>query len=54
MTIYSGHCIKTRKHRTLSLIMAALNTLAIPIGTIIGVCALIVLSRPTVKKLYGL
>ena len=52
LTIYAGRCIKSRSKRTLSLIMATLNTLAIPVGTIVGVCGLMVLSRPSVRRLY--
>ena len=54
LTIYAGRCIKTRSRRTLSLIMVALNTIAIPVGTIVGVCGLIVLSRTSVRRLYVL
>lgn len=54
LTIYAGRCIKARERRTLCLVVAFLNTLAMPIGTIIGVCTLMVLSRSSVKRLYGL
>ena len=54
LTIYAGRCIKSRSKRTLSIVMAIFNILAIPVGTIIGVCGLIVLSRSSVKRLYGL
>ncbi len=53
LTIYAGRCVKSRSRRTLSMVMAALNTLAIPVGTIIGVCGLLVLSRASIKRLYG-
>ena len=53
LTIYAGRCVKSRSRRTLSMVMAALNTLAIPVGTIIGVCRLLVLSRASIKRLYG-
>jgi hypothetical protein len=54
LTIYVGRCIKRRTHRTLTFVMACLNTMFIPFGTILGVFTLIVLSRPNVKRLYGL
>jgi len=54
LTIYVGRCIKRRIHRTLTLVVACLNVMFIPFGTILGVFALIVLSRPNVKRLYGL
>ena len=53
LTIYAGRCVKSRTRRTLSMIMAALNTLAIPVGTIVGVCGLLVLSRASVKQRYA-
>src|SRR5262245_59910752 len=52
LTIYSGLCIQRRQHRTFSLVMAAINCLSIPFGTALGVFAIIVLSRPSVKNLY--
>lgn len=54
LTVYAGRCVKRRSRRTFSLVMAALNTLAIPVGTIVGVCGLMVLSRPGVRRLYEL
>jgi hypothetical protein len=52
MTIYAGRCIKARSRRAFSMVMAALNTLAMPVGTIVGVCGLMVLSRASVKQRY--
>jgi hypothetical protein len=52
LTIYAGRCIKSRKRRVLSLVMAAVNTIAIPVGTIVGVSGLMVLSRAGVRRLY--
>src|ERR1051326_4573187 len=54
LTIYSGLCIRRRQHRTLSFVMAVLNCLSIPYGTALGVFTFIVLSRESVKRLYGL
>jgi ABC-type sulfate transport system permease subunit len=52
LNIYAGRCIKRRSKRALTLIVACLNTLAVPLGTILGVCTLLVLTRRSVKKLY--
>lgn len=52
LTIYVGRCIKRRIRRTLTLVVACLNTLSVPFGTILGVFTLMVLTRPTVKLLY--
>ena len=46
LTIYSGRCIKQRKHRVLVYIMAALNCLFVPYGTLLGVFTFIVLGSP--------
>jgi hypothetical protein len=54
LTIYVGRCIKHRARRTLTFVVACLNTIFIPVGTVLGVSTLIVLSRPSVKRLYGL
>jgi hypothetical protein len=50
--LISGLCIRARKHRTFSLIVAALNCLHIPLGTTLGVFTLIVLLRDSVRELY--
>ena len=46
LTIYSGNCIKKRKHRMLVYVMAALNCFFIPYGTLLGVFTFIILSSP--------
>lgn len=37
LTIYVGRCIKRRARRTLTVVVACLNTLFIPVGTVLGV-----------------
>jgi hypothetical protein len=54
LTIYVGRCIRRRARRTLTFVVACLNTIFIPFGTVLGVFTLIVLSRPSVRRLYGL
>lgn len=46
LTLYSGSCIKKRKHRTLVYVMAALNCLFIPYGTLLGIFTFSVLGSP--------
>jgi nitrate reductase gamma subunit len=53
VTIYAGRCINRRARRTLTMVVACLNTLFIPFGTVLGVFTLIVMSRGSVKHLYG-
>lgn len=52
LTIYSGRCIKRRMKRNLSLVVACLNLLFLPVGTLLGVASLMVLTRPSVRALY--
>jgi hypothetical protein len=50
--IYSGFQIKKRAHYTLSFIIACIMCILVPLGTVLGVFTIIVLSRESVKKLY--
>ena len=52
-TIYSARCLARRERRTFSVVMAAINCLSVPFGTALGVSTLIVLSRDSVRQLYG-
>jgi len=52
LTIYAGRCIRRRARRTFTFVMACINLVFIPIGTALGVCTLLVLTRPSVKRLY--
>jgi hypothetical protein len=54
LTIYAGRCINRRAGRLLTLVLAGLNTMFVPFGTILGVCTLLVLNRPSVKRLYAI
>ncbi len=45
--------IRARKWRTFSLVVAGLNCLQIPLGTALGICTILVLSRDSVRELYG-
>jgi hypothetical protein len=53
LTIYSGLCLKRRKHRSFSLVMAVINCLSIPFGTVLGVFTVLVLTRESVRNLYA-
>jgi hypothetical protein len=52
LTIYSGICLRKRKHRPFSLAVAVINCLSIPFGTALGIFTILVLSRASVKRLY--
>jgi hypothetical protein len=49
---YSGLCMRKRRHRTFTMVMACLACLNVPLGTMLGVFTLVVLSKPSVKALY--
>ncbi|HLG31809.1 MAG TPA: hypothetical protein VI362_02125 [Ignavibacteriaceae bacterium] len=53
LEILSGKFIKARKNRTFSYIIAILNLLSIPYGSILGIMTLTVLGRNTIKEMYN-
>jgi hypothetical protein len=53
LTIHAGRCLTRRKSYTLAFVLACLNCLHAPIGTALGIFTIIVLSRPSVKALFG-
>jgi len=53
LMIYSGRQIQKREKYMLSFVMACVMCMFIPFGTILGVFTIIVLSRDSVKRLYG-
>jgi hypothetical protein len=48
-----GRCLSRRKHYTFVLVMACIECLFIPFGTILGVFTIIALSRESVKELFA-
>ncbi len=52
-TIVSGVMIKRRRRKVFSLIVAGLNCLSVPIGTILGVFTFIVLNRQSIATQYA-
>ncbi|MEO5715197.1 MAG: hypothetical protein ABIT37_17090 [Luteolibacter sp.] len=52
LNILSGLFLRAEKHRTFSLVVAGLNCIHMPLGTILGVFTMIVLMRPTVQHGY--
>ena len=53
LNLISGICLRARKGRTFSLVVAGLNCLHIPLGTVLGVFTIIVLIRDSVRELYA-
>lgn len=52
LNLVSGLFILARKHRIFCLVVAAINCLHVPLGTILGVFTIIVLIRQSVAELY--
>jgi hypothetical protein len=52
LTFWVGRSLKERRRRTFCLVMAGLSCLQIPWGTAIGICTILVLSRPSVKAMF--
>ena len=51
--LISGRSIARRRHYMFTFIIAAISCLQIPLGTALGVFTMVVLSRPSVKAMYG-
>lgn len=48
----SGLFIRARKHRMFSVVVAAINCLHMPLGTLLGVFTILVLMRDSVREAY--
>jgi hypothetical protein len=49
---FAGRMLSQRRRRLFCLIVAGINCIFVPIGTVLGVCTLLVLIRPSVKALF--
>ncbi len=53
LTVYAGRCLAARKNSLFILIVAGINcAFVMPLGTLLGVFTIVVLTRPTVKVLF--
>lgn len=52
--IFSGSFLRKRRHYMFSFVVACVACAFVPFGTVLGVFTIIVLSRESVKSLYGL
>lgn len=53
VNLLSGLFMRSRQHRTFSIVVAVLNCLHMPLGTALGVFTIVVLVRDSVRELYG-
>jgi hypothetical protein len=52
LNLLSGFRIRARRHRTFSLVVAGINCVHVPLGTVLGVFTIIILARDSVRELY--
>ena len=52
LNVVSGWCLRARKWRMFSIVVAAINCMHMPIGTVLGVFTIVVLARDSVRELY--
>jgi hypothetical protein len=52
LNVMSGLFLHVRKNRTFSLVVAGINCLHLPLGTVLGIFTIIVLLRPSVREIY--
>lgn len=50
--ILSGWFLRQKTHRVFSLVVAGLDCLQVPYGTVLGVFTILVLTRPSVQRMY--
>ena len=50
--LLSGIFIRRRQHRLFSIVVGAINCIQIPIGTVLGIFTIVVLSRDSVQEIY--
>lgn len=53
LNVFTGVSLGQRRRRTLCMITAGINCMNMPLGTLLGVFALIVLSRNTVQQKFA-
>ena len=51
--VAAGRCLAKRKRYTFCLVMAAIECIVIPFGTVLGVFTIVVLTRESVKALFS-
>lgn len=52
LTAYAGHCIKKRKHKVFIYVMAGINCIWIPYGTLLGIATILVFQWPEVQAQF--
>jgi len=53
LILITGRSLALRKHHSFALVMACIECLFVPVGTILGVFTIVVLSRESVRELFS-
>ncbi len=53
LVLFTARCLSQRRRHLFCLVMAGVECIFVPIGTVLSVFTLIVLVRPTVKELFA-
>ena len=53
VVLFAGRFLQERRRRTFCLVVAGLECMIMPFGTVLGVLTIIVLLRPSVRELFG-
>ncbi len=53
LIFFCGKHLRQHRHHTFCVVMAAIECLSVPLGTILGVFTIVVLMRPSVKELFA-
>ncbi|MBI3864084.1 MAG: hypothetical protein HY290_19550 [Planctomycetia bacterium] len=53
VVLIGGRCLHQRRRPTFCLVVAGLECVLVPFGTVLGVFTIIVLLRPSVRQLFG-
>ena len=53
LNVLAGIYLRAKKHRTLCIVVAALNCLHVPLGTILGIFTIVVLARSSVREAFA-
>jgi hypothetical protein len=52
LNLLAGFYLRSRKHRTFCIVVAAFDCLHIPLGTVLGIFTIIVLARDSVRRAF--
>ncbi len=53
LIFFCGKHLHQHRHHTFCMVMAAIECMSVPLGTILGVFTIVVLMRPSVKELFA-